>query len=98
MYEEQVAAGVAFLDERVPDWHALVNVSLLDMRYSHLCVLGQATGGYFLALSALKIRGREVELGFDLPDDGLEIDSKERLEEWDNLTEQWKTAILATST
>lgn len=44
MYEEEIARGVAVLDEHVPDWRDRVNVDVLDIGHATQCVVGQALG------------------------------------------------------
>jgi hypothetical protein len=44
VYEEQIRAGIALLDEHdaVPDdWRDLINRDLLNMQFSDLCIVGQ---------------------------------------------------------
>ncbi len=80
-YEDQVAAGIAFLDQSpsVPDdWRERVTAPL-SMSNAHRCVLGQVFGGYWYARESaiaewqeLTDDGRDAEcerLGFLLPED-----------------------------
>lgn len=42
---ENVARGVALLDETRPGWVQEINVKILDLRSPILCILGQLYGG-----------------------------------------------------
>lgn len=42
MYEQDIARGVAVLDDRLPEWRATVDVELLDVSRVGRCVVGQA--------------------------------------------------------
>lgn len=44
MYEQDIARGVALLDERRPKWRDTVNPELLDLSRVHRCVVGQSLG------------------------------------------------------
>lgn len=41
MYEQQINAGVEFLNEKFPGWHNEINLDRLDMMDCDRCVLGQ---------------------------------------------------------
>lgn len=42
---ERVSAGIALLDEKVPDWRERVSVEDFDIRSTYNCILGQVFGG-----------------------------------------------------
>jgi hypothetical protein len=61
--EERVAAGVAWLDEHVPDWLGRIDLNRLELAACTQCVLGQLFGDYNDAPSDASNRGEL--LGFD---------------------------------
>ena len=63
--QTRVAAGVAFLDERVPGWLDKVNVDDLQIWSGTQCVLGQIYGEYTLGVAWLRLDTKgAAELGF----------------------------------
>lgn len=44
MYEQDIARGVALLDDQLPDWRERVSVDDLDLEVVSRCVVGQALG------------------------------------------------------
>jgi hypothetical protein len=61
--EERVAAGVAWLDEHVPDWPDRIKLPELDLKSCLNCVLGQLFGDFDEAPYAA--RDHAQPLGFD---------------------------------
>lgn len=72
----EVAAGIAWLDNRVPGWAAKINLETLDLSSSADCVICQATAirDYEEACTSLEMdidfndrfqKQEDVELGFD---------------------------------
>lgn len=47
MFEQQIAAGMQLLDEKMPGWADQINVGTLDLNMSSRCVLGQLMGDFF---------------------------------------------------
>jgi hypothetical protein len=45
MFEQQIAKGVALLDEKWPGWHERINLDTLDIGSSCDCVIGQLYPG-----------------------------------------------------
>jgi hypothetical protein len=43
-YEENVSAGIEFLDNDKPDWREYIDVATLDMTCCENCILGQVYG------------------------------------------------------
>jgi hypothetical protein len=91
-YEQQIAKGVAFLDEKVPGWLDRIDIGRLDLRTGMYCVLGQlhdgdADGGaHALGLGRSAISTEAVAHGFD--DGGACVAPPTR-----PLTEEWKAAL-----
>lgn len=46
MYEVQIAAGQALLDEKAPGWRSKINYETLDLNDTGRCVLAQVYGSY----------------------------------------------------
>lgn len=97
MYEQQVKNGMAFLDQRFPDWLYRVNVETLDLVDCEYCVLGQLCGDYEVAATALKlgyIYGEEFRnLAFiGVPSTGADTEWEDQ--NWEELTKEWKCQII----
>lgn len=94
MYEEQIDAGIMWLDVNRPDWRKQITGEL-DMMDSNDCVLGQ-TGGYFNALRQAVPYGKETWDHRDektwnrrdawANDHGFRVDN---IEQFDQLTTEW---------
>ncbi len=41
LYAEEVAEGIEFLNDEVPDWWTLIDLDTLDLSSADVCVLGQ---------------------------------------------------------
>lgn len=62
---DRVSAGIALLDEKVPNWRDKVNIATLNIRHTRQCVLGQVfktdddswESGYDVGIKALGLRG-----------------------------------------
>ena len=100
--DQRVAAGAAFLDDHVPNWHNRVDTDTLAVSQTARCVLGQVwPSGYFGFVrrhspgSQFDIRhGSEVErLGFGIADDDLF--TVEGAGIYTELTEAWRRYIVA---
>lgn len=48
--EENVARGVALLDEKVPNWRERISAEDLEMSSTRSCILGQLFDHYFYGL------------------------------------------------
>ncbi len=93
---ERVANGVAWLDERIPTWHARVTLEDLDMADSCRCVLGLVFSdrvqdgdgfGFVMSCEMPALASPDewaVDHGFDC--DGT-------LSDWAHLHEEWSTVI-----
>lgn len=86
---ERVAAGVAWLDQRQPDWWELINLPRLDMWHSCKCVLGQLYGDYYAVPIELD---RSVAMGFDAQDRRPDGDFEALQEEWTRVIEERREA------
>ncbi len=63
--ESRVLAGVALLDDKVPNWRDLVNKRFFDINDPRQCVLGQVFGRYCTGINKLGITFRDAkEYGF----------------------------------
>lgn len=61
----RVAAGAAFLDERMPGWAERIDLGRLDLDDECNCVIGQLTGDYINGVAQFGLRlSEEVSLGF----------------------------------
>lgn len=52
---EEVKAGIALLDEKVPGWRERIDLNQLKMEYCFSCILGQVFGEYVFGLRQLGI-------------------------------------------
>lgn len=94
MYREQeVRAGIAYLDRVKPDWRAQINPATLDVGNECQCILSQTFDadydiavGYYLGLSDEKAES----LGFYIMPDDLFSTWSERKRQFADLTETWK--------
>lgn len=59
-----VRAGVALLDEKVPEWHGRIDVGTLDIAHWKRCILGQLTGDFNSDEAAALDGGYPAEHGF----------------------------------
>jgi hypothetical protein len=107
--EEEVRAGIAWLDERADDeWRLEINTEVLDMRNSDLCILGQLFGSYDEAIEKFGLirRGPYLSgLGFyrcdgfwyEIPAHELQGLPEDDASDWGRryalLTETWKTLL-----
>ena len=101
MYETQIAAGIALLDQyhETPNWvWDIPTDDRLDLRSCHTCVLGFDFKEYGRGLKALNLTESSplsepaldaANYGFNLP-----WGSGSRAQ-WDNLTREWRKALLA---
>jgi hypothetical protein len=88
---EEVKAGMALLDERVPEWRKKVNPSSLNMSSCFSCILGQVFGRYSYGV-------KELELGEDDPQElGFLTRDYGSYGEFRELTQAWKEALSETS-
>jgi hypothetical protein len=74
--KEKVANGVRWLDENHAGWKSKINISILNMEFTHKCILGQLFNGY---REVEKILGRAF-----CEDHGFVISYEQR-----ELTEEW---------
>lgn len=65
--DERVAAGIALLDERAPDWRSRINLETLDIRSGGYCTLAQVFGDFNRGRHHLEL-GRPADYGFFLRD------------------------------
>ena len=86
-FAEEIARGAAFLDERVPDWRAQVDLERLYMPDPFNCVIGQVCGNYYQDLDMSL--GESTSHGFNIMWSGED-------EIWDELTAEWREYIEAT--
>lgn len=96
MFEVQIAAGIAELDQRLPGWREVLAESTLDMGDPYRCVLGQIGAAKDWGSFGSSAR----HLGF-ADDDGV-LDSDLLIEfgflvlngeTYDILTEEWRAAL-----
>ena len=52
---DQAAKGAYLLDEICPNWHKQIDPSILDITYTHTCILGQIYGNYIKGSVALAL-------------------------------------------
>lgn len=102
---EEIKAGMALLDEKVPGWREKVNPQQLNMAYCFTCILGQVFGEYTHGLKRLGIADdEEVYSEFDPETNeqaqNLGFQSKVHNGIWldyDYLNKAWKEALSETS-
>jgi hypothetical protein len=83
-YTARVAAGAAFLDERMPGWAEWIDLDSLSLMDDCDCVLGQLSGYYRDGVAQFGLRlSEEVSLGF-MPGEGSA---------WDLLDAAWTAEI-----
>lgn len=70
MFENEVRAGIAALDEDGPArWRDALDTVILDMRNADNCVLGQVFEGYWSPeAESFRVNHHAVKCGFFLPD------------------------------
>ena len=97
MYETQIAAGMALLDEQDPGWRESIDTATLTLRDGCDCVLGQRYGVFGDGLTALGITHYDMSAyGFSLPPLHIEdIDEwvQQRDAQWEQLTAEWRQAL-----
>lgn len=81
---DRVAAGAAWLDQRLPGWWRLIDLRQLDMWHSCRCVLGQLYGDYYTVQLQM---AQAIALGFDAHL-VTELDFAELQEEWTRVIEE----------
>lgn len=91
MYRDKVAAGVAYLDNLIPEWHKRINIEILNMDLPDKCICGQ------LGLSGSYVKGSLCErlpmsekLGFFI---GCTRDESICLRENELLKQEWVKVI-----
>jgi hypothetical protein len=97
MFEQEIEKGVAFLDEKMPNWLDRVDPEKLDMKIGIVgrsrcgCVLAQYGahdgGDYYRLIYSLGIEGGDYRYGFSVPPD-------RPASEWDMLTVEWQAKLL----
>lgn len=91
---ERVDAGVAWLDERVPDRWRRINLANPDLSSDYSCVLGQSYGRFWRALDE-QLGGdlrRAGALGFTIDDTNGDDDAPAD-EEYTSLEAEWRRRI-----
>jgi len=89
MYEQQIARGMALLDERRPGWREEIDPGSLDLEDDSMCVLGQLYGvdDFIDGLDAVGLSMYQpIEHGFDIGNDDLP-------ELYAVLTAEWRQAL-----
>lgn len=90
MFEQQIAAGMQWLDRHVPGWEQRIDVNRLGLHDCERCVIGQLVGnykewigGYHQTSLPTVTKAMAVNLGFNTTIN------------YHQLTNEWKSAILA---
>jgi hypothetical protein len=105
-YDEQIAAGMALLDEKVPGWERRVNIDRLKLSDCMNCVVGQLfrADPELLGAEAIEDNGYgDMFFGKGVYRLGIEGDHEEYgfslrpfgEQSWAGLTRVWKRAIRA---
>lgn len=97
MFEDKIRAGIAFLDEEVPQWEEKINPERIDVSKGFACVLGQIFGSYLVGIAhlwpelTLNERDREAEkYGFWLADEKYDDEDIFSLSEaYSILSDEW---------
>lgn len=96
-FAEQVARGMALLDERGPtNWRKRINLNTLDVSTGEDCILGQVYGWYPDGLDALGIRDWDevpANLGFRVM---FVADAHTMNSAYAELTQTWRDALTDT--
>ncbi len=88
-FEEEVARGIALLDQKIPGWRQHVDADRLDMRVAErrengCCILAQLYGEYLAGLEVIGLDGEDDSpYGFDDADAA----------DYPALTNAWKRAL-----
>lgn len=104
MYEEEIARGMALLDDQEPGWYKKISLKELALGSTSYCVLGQVYGDFDDGIRQL-FDGDEHDgvysetgpykfvrsHGFDLP--LAEGNVLSRVDEYDQFTDEWRIAI-----
>lgn len=86
---EQVARGIALLDERGPtDWRKRINLDTLDVGSLENCILGQLYGSFLRKPSS--VFWDTVNCGFDVP---MQPRDEEYVAAYVELTRAWRDAL-----
>lgn len=107
MFEKQIAAGVALLNEKRPGWYNEIDISRFDMNNPCGCVVGQLFGNFYDAMEAelglvesQELSGTEFceiarQYGFTdrASDDYKSLHECKRC--WDTLEKEWIETILS---
>jgi len=80
---EEVARGVALLDEKRPGWEHEIDLDKLDIKDPKCCVLGQVYGGFTVGYA---------EVGFTPDDDGTDAFAADDAR-CPSLTAEWRSVI-----
>jgi hypothetical protein len=103
MFNEEIKAGAALLDENIPEWEERQDLDFLDLMESCHCVLGQSEDirDYWYTLKKLFPHAQTDQELFDLSAEhgfSVKLADSERLTEkdsqnYDRLTREWKQLI-----
>jgi len=91
----RVERGVAFLDQRMPDWVERVDLNTLDTQHLERCVLGQLFGDYVIGVEELGLKEEGDRLDeVSVYSLGFQASGDEGQPTYADLTEAWRAAIL----
>lgn len=89
MFEDRVAAGAAWLDEKYPGWEDKIDLGLLNIARADTCVLGQlGLGDQYFNLAGRTNTAFLIEHGFDRVFGEPDLNRK-----LDELTYAWRLLI-----
>lgn len=86
--KEYVERGAKLLDEKHPGWAAKIDTSILNIRFSDRCILGQLYGWFYQALDSFGILFEDCYLYGFSENYALHPD-----ENWEYLDDLWRQEI-----
>lgn len=95
MYEDQIEAGITFLNERYPGWqNDLPDLELIEMGEPCNCVLGQITGSYWQEVEEASGHDRWSTGAYEWAvAHGFDIDAEDDGTSYESLTEEWRMRL-----
>ena len=99
MFEREIDAGVALLDDHEPEWLDRIQPERLNLMFGDTCILGQAYWSYSRGLQILfgpdaMSNGQwGQEYGFSLPSRHEDETSLSYYRRWETLTTEWRDIV-----
>jgi hypothetical protein len=96
MFKEQIARGIALINEKMPDWRENISIESLEMSMGDSCILGQLySGGYSEGIDHLLgcHVGPDERLAFAVAHGFNIAEADEDGHAWEELQQAWITAL-----